>query len=73
MRRLALLIISIAMVVLGLTACDPNTGTSATTYDDPSDGGLVLTPRGGIGIGIGGGMHIDPGTGKIGFGGIPLG
>jgi hypothetical protein len=69
-----------ALGIIGLTACDPATSSPAdsgpaddSTYQAPygAPGGMVLSPSGGIGIGIGGGAYINPATGGIGFG-VPL-
>ncbi|APQ42156.1 hypothetical protein PBI_MRMAGOO_52 [Mycobacterium phage MrMagoo] len=60
-------------VILGATACDPSTDGAGMDPSPATGGsGLVLTPKGGIGIDLGGGMTIDPTTGGIGFG-VPLG
>ncbi|WZB38355.1 hypothetical protein SEA_BAZZLE_68 [Mycobacterium phage Bazzle] len=61
-----------------MTACQPSAENGVSTDpgvispDNPSSG-FVITPKGGIGVDLGGGMHINPSTGGIGFGGIPLG
>jgi hypothetical protein len=74
-RRLLLALIGLTVTVFGVSACGSDTSGSTDTIDQPqnnSGGGLVLTPRGGIGVDLGGGLHLDPSTGGIGIGGIPL-
>lgn len=69
--------------IAGLTSCrdlEPGTSTEVRNPDagrDPepvtdTSGNLVLTPKGGVGVDLGGGMYVKPGGG-IGFGGIPFG
>ncbi|QXO14303.1 hypothetical protein SEA_CHASER_64 [Mycobacterium phage Chaser] len=58
-----------------MTACQPSAenGVSTDTGTDSGGSGFVITPKGGVGVDLGGGIHIDPSTGGIGFGGLPLG
>ncbi|QFG14305.1 hypothetical protein PBI_TOURACH_67 [Mycobacterium phage Tourach] len=60
-----------------MTACQPSAENGVSTDSGTSSGdsgsGFVISPRGGIGFDMGGGMYLDPGSGQIGFGGIPLG
>lgn len=50
---------------------NPDAGRDPEPVTDTS-GNLVLTPKGGVGVDLGGGMYVKPGGG-IGFGGIPFG
>ncbi|WP_124712982.1 hypothetical protein [Mycolicibacterium nivoides] len=62
---------------LAMTACQPSAENGISTDSGTSSGdsgsGFVISPKGGIGIDLGGGIHLDPSTGGIGFGGLPLG
>lgn len=61
---------------LAMTACQPSAENGVSTdpgATDPGGSGFVITPKGGVGIDLGGGMHLNPATGGIGFGGIPFG
>ncbi|QUU29243.1 hypothetical protein SEA_DIMINIMUS_44 [Mycobacterium phage Diminimus] len=65
------------VAALSLTACDPvdNGGTTYTppATRDPGGVGVFVTPKGPtVGIDLGGGMHLNPATGGIGFG-VPVG
>ncbi|AEK09963.1 hypothetical protein FDH96_gp051 [Mycobacterium phage Rey] len=72
MTKKILLGLAAVGVILGATACDPSTDGGMDPSPATGGGGIVLTPKGGIGIDMGGGMYIDPATGGVGFG-IPLG
>lgn len=71
MNRIVL--VTLVAGVLMLTGCDPGGESNPQPAGDDDHGpGLVITPKGGLGIDMGGGIYIDPGTGKVGFG-IPIG
>ncbi|AKQ07602.1 hypothetical protein SEA_SMEADLEY_34 [Mycobacterium phage Smeadley] len=68
MKKFIAAAIAAIAIALGTTACDGGTGP-VPMYDDGRSG-LVIGP-GGLGVDLGGGMHINPSTGGIGFG-VPI-
>ena len=69
MRRIVCAIAAMA-VALGLTACGPTEVDQGS--EDEDAGSILITPKGALGIDLGGGMYLDTATGEIGFG-IPTG
>ncbi|WP_218014420.1 hypothetical protein [Mycolicibacterium palauense] len=66
-------LVVIVATAIALAGCQPaeSPNHDVGTYEPSDPGGFVVTPRGGVGIDLGGGVYIDPATGGVGVG-IPF-